>query len=161
MLTRCRCCDGFHFLTRVLVERVADPRRTLHAKVPHALRITHYAPRLKPHASHNALIFLPGQASQSGHADGARGAHDRKPVAQSTVDSAFLRRRSMVETVLGELKWLCQIEHARHRPAANFMVNFMSGIVACCLMPNKPNKPSLPVWRTALVQHQISTLIRN
>jgi hypothetical protein len=44
----------------------------------------------------------------------------------------------LVETVFDELKNLCQIQHTRHRLHANFIVNLMSGIVAYCLMPNKP-----------------------
>jgi hypothetical protein len=39
-----------------------------------------------------------------------------------------------------ELKNLCQIEHTRHRSAANFVVNLMAGIMtAYCLSDNKPN----------------------
>jgi hypothetical protein len=33
------------------------------------------------------------------------------------------------------------LEHTRHRSAANFAVNLMGGIIAYCLMPNKPSLP--------------------
>jgi hypothetical protein len=61
-----------------------------------------------------------------------------KPVQHTPFDQAFLKRRSLIETVFDEVKNLCQIEHTRHRSHANFIVNLMSGIVAYCLMPNKP-----------------------
>ena len=64
-----------------------------------------------------------------------------KPVQHSPFDQALLRRRSLIETVFDELKNLCQVEHTRHRSHANFIVNLMSGIVAYCLMPNKPRLP--------------------
>lgn len=58
-------------------------------------------------------------------------------------DAAILKQRSLVETVIDELKNLCQIEHTRHRSWAGFLVNLMSGIVAYCLMPNKPTIKNL------------------
>lgn len=64
-----------------------------------------------------------------------------QPVAHSAFDQAVLKRRSLIETVIDELKNLCQIEHTRHRSIANFLVNLMGGIVAYCLMPNKPRLP--------------------
>lgn len=56
----------------------------------------------------------------------------------SNFDKALLRKRSLIETVFDELKHLCQIEHTRHRSPANFVVNLMAGLIAYCLMPNKP-----------------------
>ncbi len=61
-----------------------------------------------------------------------------KPVARSDFDAAVLKQRSLIETVINELKNLCQIEHTRHRSPINFAVNLLSGIIAYCLMPNKP-----------------------
>ena len=60
------------------------------------------------------------------------------PVQHSSFDQALLKRRSLIETVFDELENPCQIEHTRHRSRANFIVNLMSGIIAYCLMPNKP-----------------------
>jgi hypothetical protein len=64
-----------------------------------------------------------------------------KPVHHTPFDQTLLKRRSLIEAVFDELKNLCQIEHTRHRSHANFIVNLMSGIVAYCLMPNKPRLP--------------------
>lgn len=61
-----------------------------------------------------------------------------KPVPISPFDQALLRQRSLVETVIDELKNLCQIEHSRHRSPFNFAVNLLAGLVAYCLMPSKP-----------------------
>ena len=66
---------------------------------------------------------------------------NRKPVALDPFDQAMLRQRSLVETVIDELKNLCQIEHTRHRSPINFAVNLLAGLVAYCLMPNKPRLP--------------------
>jgi transposase len=71
-----------------------------------------------------------------------------KPVHRTAFEKAILRRRSLIETVFDQLKNLCQIEHTRHRSAANFVVNLISGIVAYSLAPVKP---SLKLIRTALV----------
>jgi transposase len=68
-----------------------------------------------------------------------------KPVPRSDFEKAVLRRRSLVETVIDELKNLCQIEHTRHRSVAGFLVNLMAGIVAYCL---SDDKPSLNLIRT-------------
>lgn|GEM_PF-1692054 len=64
-----------------------------------------------------------------------------QPVARSDFDKAVLKQRSLVETVIDELKNLCQIEHTRHRSPVNFTSNLLAGLVANCLMPNKPKLP--------------------
>ncbi|TMQ76937.1 transposase, partial [Candidatus Accumulibacter phosphatis] len=61
-----------------------------------------------------------------------------KPVALTPFDEAMLRQRSLVETVIDELKNLCQVEHTRHRSPIHFTVNLLAGLIAYCLMPNKP-----------------------
>ncbi len=68
-----------------------------------------------------------------------------KPVSRTDFEKAILRRRSLVETVIDQLKNLCQVEHTRHRSTANFLVNVMAGIVAYCL---SADKPSLNLIRT-------------
>lgn len=80
-----------------------------------------------------------------------------KPVVRSLFDQAILKRRSLIETVIDELKNLCQIEHTRHRSPVNFAVNLLGGIVAYCLMPNKP---CLPV-RTGAQHDEGENLIPN
>lgn len=64
-----------------------------------------------------------------------------KTLTHSLFDQAVLRRRSLIETVFDELKNLCQFEHTRHRSPINFGVNLLAGIIAYCLMPNKPPLP--------------------
>jgi len=64
-----------------------------------------------------------------------------KPVLRSNFDLAMLRSRGLIETVIDELKNLCQIEHTRHRSVFNFCVNLLAGLVAYCLAPNKPRLP--------------------
>jgi len=68
-----------------------------------------------------------------------------KPVALTAFEKAVLKRRALIETVFDELKNLCQIEHTRHRSAANFVVNLMAGIVAYCLSDAKPSLPLIHV----------------
>jgi len=74
-----------------------------------------------------------------------------KPITRSAFDEAVLRQRSLVETVIDELKNLCQIEHTRHRSPMNFIVNLLAGIVAYCLMPNKPKLPLCYAKNTSLI----------
>jgi hypothetical protein len=64
-----------------------------------------------------------------------------KPVARSDFDQAVLRQRSLAETVIDELKNLCQIEHTRHRSPLNFTVNLLARLIAYCLMPVNPKLP--------------------
>ena len=61
-----------------------------------------------------------------------------KPVLRTDFEKFVLGRRSLVETVIDQLKNLCQIEHTRHRSITNFGVNLMAGIVAYCISDNKP-----------------------
>jgi hypothetical protein len=80
-----------------------------------------------------------------------------KPVMRSLFDQAILKRHSLLETVIDELKNLCQSEHTRHRSPVNFTVNLLGGIVAYCLMPNKP---CLPVRNVANIDNEAG-LIQN
>ncbi len=50
----------------------------------------------------------------------------------------FLYQRSIVETVIDQLKSICHIEHSRHRSPINFLVNLVGGLAAYCLRPRKP-----------------------
>lgn len=74
-----------------------------------------------------------------------------KRIVHSAFDQALLSKRSLVETVFDELKNLCQIEHTRHRSPFNFAVNLLSGIIAYCLMDNKPTLPLQPAFSGALI----------
>lgn len=55
-------------------------------------------------------------------------------------DRVLLRKRSIIETIIDQLKNISQIEHSRHRSPTNFLVNILCGLIAYC---HKPKKPSL------------------
>ncbi len=55
------------------------------------------------------------------------------------VDKILLRKRGMIDSVIGKLKTGCQIEQSRHRSPHNFVVNLLGGLVSYCLSPNKPS----------------------
>ncbi len=54
-------------------------------------------------------------------------------------DKLLLRKRFIVETVIGILKEEFHLEHTRHRSPANFVVNLLGALIAYCLRPNKPS----------------------
>lgn len=58
-----------------------------------------------------------------------------KEKIMSTFEKYFLSQRSIVETVIGQLKSICQIEHTRHRKPDNFLINVISGLMAYTLLP--------------------------
>ena len=55
------------------------------------------------------------------------------------LDKILLRKRPLIETVNGQLKNICQIEHSRHRSPFNFLVNLVSGLIAYSYHPDKPS----------------------
>lgn len=54
-------------------------------------------------------------------------------------DKILLRKRAIIETVVDELKNICQIEHTRHRSPEGFIVNLISGLIAYSYFPKKPS----------------------
>ena len=58
----------------------------------------------------------------------------------------FLSKRGIIETVIEQLKAICQIENTRHRSPINFVVNFLSALITYCL---KPRKSSVKLCRIA------------
>lgn len=54
-------------------------------------------------------------------------------------DKLLQRKRSIVETVIDQLKNISQIEHSRHRSIFNFAVNLIAGLIAYTLRPKKPS----------------------
>jgi len=54
-------------------------------------------------------------------------------------DKILLRKRAVIESVNDFLKNICQIEHTRHRSAANFFVNIISALIAYSFLPKKPS----------------------
>lgn len=57
-------------------------------------------------------------------------------------DKLLARKRSIIETIIDQLKNISQIEHSRHRSPVNFMVNLLCGLIAYC---HKPKKPALQI----------------
>jgi hypothetical protein len=54
-------------------------------------------------------------------------------------DALLLRQRSIIETIIDQLKNISQIEHSRHRSVFNFVVNVLCGLIAYSRRPNKPS----------------------
>jgi len=54
-------------------------------------------------------------------------------------DRLLLRKRALIETIIDQLKNVCQIEHSRHRSPFNFLVHLLAGLVAYCHQPKKPS----------------------
>jgi hypothetical protein len=53
-------------------------------------------------------------------------------------DKLPLRKRAIIESNNDELKNIYLIEHSRHRYFTNFIVNFISSLIAYSLFPKKP-----------------------
>lgn len=54
-------------------------------------------------------------------------------------DRLLLEKRAVVESIIDQLKNLCQIEHTRHRSPVNFLGNLFSGLIAYTFAPQKPS----------------------
>jgi len=54
-------------------------------------------------------------------------------------DKRIARKRSIIETIIDQLKNISQIEHSRHRSPVNFMVNLLCGLITYCHQPKKPS----------------------
>jgi hypothetical protein len=54
-------------------------------------------------------------------------------------DKVLLRKRALIETIIDQLKNVCQIDHSRHRSPTNFLVHLLAGLVAYCHQPKKPS----------------------
>ena len=54
-------------------------------------------------------------------------------------DKLLSRKRSIIETIIDQLKNISQIEHSRHRSPLNFCVNVLCGLIAYCHQPKKPS----------------------
>lgn len=62
-----------------------------------------------------------------------------KPRMMLLMDRLMLRRWALVETVIDQLKNVCQVEHSRHRSASGFQWNLMGALIAYCHLPKKPS----------------------
>jgi hypothetical protein len=54
-------------------------------------------------------------------------------------DRIMLRKRSVIESVVDQLKNISQIEHMRHRSVVNFFVNLIAGLIAYSWRKKKPS----------------------
>lgn len=55
------------------------------------------------------------------------------------MDAILLRKRAVVETIIDQLKNICQIEHSRHRSPVNFFNNIFSALIAYNFNDKKPS----------------------
>lgn len=55
------------------------------------------------------------------------------------MDKLLTRKRSIIETIIDQLKNISQIEHSRHRSPVNVLVNIVCGLIAYCHQPKKPS----------------------
>ena len=62
-----------------------------------------------------------------------------KPLDVSVCDEVLLKKRMLIESVIGILKTQTQLEHTRHRSFINFQVNVFSALSAYQLLENKPS----------------------
>lgn len=62
-----------------------------------------------------------------------------KPLELSVSDEVLLQKRSIIESVIKELKTQTVLEHSRHRSFANFQVNLISALIAYQLLESKPS----------------------
>ena len=53
-------------------------------------------------------------------------------------DRLLLRKRALIETIIDQLKNVCQIEHSRHRSPINFCVHLLASLAAYCHQPKQP-----------------------
>jgi hypothetical protein len=53
-------------------------------------------------------------------------------------DRILLRKRSVIETMNDELKYICAVEHSRHRSVHNFIMNLIAALGAYCFFDKKP-----------------------
>ena len=62
-----------------------------------------------------------------------------KPLPLSISDEVLLKKRTIIESVIKELKTQTQVEHSRHRSFVNFQVNVISALIAYQLLETKPS----------------------
>ena len=55
------------------------------------------------------------------------------------MDRVLLEKRAVVESIIDQLKNLCQLEPTRHRSPVNFLGNLFSGLIASTFSPKKPS----------------------
>jgi hypothetical protein len=64
---------------------------------------------------------------------------NKKKRLMPLADHLLLRKRSIIETIIDQLKNISQIEQSRHRSPINFLVNVLCGLITYCHQPKKPS----------------------
>ena len=62
-----------------------------------------------------------------------------KNVLMPLWDQLMISKRSIIATMIDQLKNISQIEHSSHRSINNFLVNFIAGMAAYDLKDKKPS----------------------
>jgi hypothetical protein len=57
----------------------------------------------------------------------------------SELDTALLKKRVLVETVIGQFKSKTQLQHTRHRSWINYQVNVVAALIASTYRLKKPS----------------------
>jgi len=55
------------------------------------------------------------------------------------MDAVLLRKRAIAETIIDQLKNICQVEHSRHRSPRNFFNNLFAALIAYNFNDKKPS----------------------
>ena len=62
-----------------------------------------------------------------------------KPIPLSVADEVLVKKRTLIESVIKELKTQTQLEHTRHRSLKNFQVNAIDALIAYTYLLKKPS----------------------
>jgi hypothetical protein len=62
-----------------------------------------------------------------------------RTILMSFADKLLLRKRALIETIIDQLKNVCQIERACHRSPINFLAHLLAGLIAHSHQPKKPS----------------------
>lgn len=54
-------------------------------------------------------------------------------------DKLLLRKRAIIETIIDQLKNICQIEHSRHRSQWNYFADILTGLIAYTFQDKLPS----------------------
>lgn len=61
------------------------------------------------------------------------------PLPLSETNEVLLKKRTLIESVIKELKSQTQVDHTRHRSVVNFQVNVVSALIAYTYLEKKPS----------------------
>ena len=63
----------------------------------------------------------------------------KSTVLTPMMDAVLLRKRAIIETIIDQLKNICQVEHSRHRSPKNFFNNIFAALIAYNFNDKKPS----------------------